>query len=75
MKSMKQPYKSKRPTSKPKKPKAEEDVDEKGEGFKDRVLSEKGEKTLGFTEDGMPSVQRWARMASCLVRRRSYGVL
>ncbi|KAH8766404.1 Hsp70 protein-domain-containing protein [Hyaloscypha sp. PMI_1271] len=53
MKSMKQPYKSKRPTPKPKK-KAKKTSTKKAKGSK-TGSAEKAEKTLGFTEDGMPS--------------------
>jgi hypoxia up-regulated 1 len=54
MKSMKQPYKSKRPTSKLKKPKAKKTSTKKKNGSK-TGSSEKAEKTLDFTEDGKPS--------------------
>ena len=54
MKSMKQPYKAKRPTTKPKKTKPKKTSTKKVKGSK-TDSAEKGEKTLGFTEDGMPS--------------------
>ena len=53
MKSMRQPYKPKRPTTKPKK-KPKKTSTKKAKGSK-TGSAEKPEKTLGFTEDGMPS--------------------
>lgn len=54
LKAMKQAPKSKRPTTKPKKTKPKKTSTKKVKGSK-TDSAEKGEKTLGFTEDGMPS--------------------
>jgi hypoxia up-regulated 1 len=54
MKSMRQPYKSSRPTTKPKKPKAKKTSTKKKNASK-TGSAEKAEKTLEFTEDGKPS--------------------
>ncbi|KAN0106737.1 actin-like ATPase domain containing protein [Hyaloscypha variabilis] len=53
MKSMQRPYKSKRPTTKPKK-KPKKTSTKKAKGSK-TGSAEKAEKTLDFTDDGMPS--------------------
>jgi hypoxia up-regulated 1 len=53
MKSMQRPYKSKRPTTKPKK-KPKKTSTKKAKGSK-TGSAEKAEQTLDFTDDGMPS--------------------